>query len=150
MYGPSRQTAAAADSSSAASSQNTPALDASLTTPTTAAAVAAASENLEILSLGRNVIKKISGLEEVGSTLRELWLSYNQIERLDGLQPCVKLQVLFMSNNKVKAWDEIEKLVITKTNTTSLTIFHLCLLPRAHSHRLIVWLFSVLILSSFF
>ena len=33
--------------------------------------------NLEILSLARNQIKKISGLEEVGGTLKELWLSYN-------------------------------------------------------------------------
>ena len=47
--------------------------------------------NLEILSLSRNMIKKISGLEEVGNTLKELWLSYNFIEKLDGLQPCVKL-----------------------------------------------------------
>jgi Leucine-rich repeat (LRR) protein len=31
------------------------------------------------LSLARNNIKKISGLEEVAGTLRELWLSYNQI-----------------------------------------------------------------------
>lgn len=69
------------------------------------------SENLQILSLARNQIKRISGLEEVGQTLRELWLSYNQIERLDGLQPCVKLEVLYMSNNKIKGWDEVEKLV---------------------------------------
>ena len=48
-------------------------------------------------------------LEDVGATLEELWLSYNQIEKLDGLQPCVKLQVLYMSNNKIKAWDEINK-----------------------------------------
>jgi dynein light chain 1 len=41
--------------------------------------------NLEILSLGRNMIKKISGLEEVGNSLRELWISYNYIEKLDGL-----------------------------------------------------------------
>ena len=66
-------------------------------------------KNLRILSLGRNNIKRIMALEDVGSTLEELWLSYNQIEKLDGLQPCVKLQVLYMSNNKIKAWDEISK-----------------------------------------
>lgn len=70
-----------------------------------------AAENLEILSLARNSIKRISGLEEVGSTLKQLWLSYNQIEKLDGLQPCVKLEVLFISNNRIKSWDEVEKLV---------------------------------------
>lgn len=69
-----------------------------------------ALKNLEILSLGRNMIKKIAGLEEVGATLKELWLSYNQISALDGLQPCVKLHTLFMSNNKIKDWSELLKL----------------------------------------
>ncbi len=49
-------------------------------------------------------------LEDVGATLEELWISYNQIEKLDGLQPCVKLSVLFMSNNKIKTFDEISKI----------------------------------------
>ena len=66
-------------------------------------------KSLRILSLGRNNIKRIMALEDVGATLEELWLSYNQIEKLDGLQPCVKLSVLYMSNNKIKAWDELGK-----------------------------------------
>lgn len=37
------------------------------------------------------MIKKISGLEEVGNSLKELWISYNLIEKLDGLAPCQKL-----------------------------------------------------------
>ena len=49
--------------------------------------------NLEILSLGRNMIKKIAGLEEVGATLRELWLSYNLINTLDGLHSCLNAAV---------------------------------------------------------
>ncbi|CAJ1349815.1 unnamed protein product [Effrenium voratum] len=69
-----------------------------------------ALKNIEILSLGRNLIKKISGLEEIGSTLRELWISYNQISTLDGLAPCVKLTTLFISNNKIKDWPELDKL----------------------------------------
>uniref|UniRef100_A0A7S1AAG3 Dynein axonemal light chain 1 n=1 Tax=Noctiluca scintillans TaxID=2966 RepID=A0A7S1AAG3_NOCSC len=69
-----------------------------------------ALKNLEILSLGRNVIKKIAGLEEVGATLRELWISYNSISTLDGLNPCLKLQTLFISNNKIKDWNELVKL----------------------------------------
>jgi len=69
-----------------------------------------ALKNLEILSLGRNMIKKIAGLEEVGATLKELWISYNQISALDGLQPCTKLTTLFMSNNKIAKWDELGKL----------------------------------------
>jgi len=69
-----------------------------------------ALKNIQVLSLGRNVIKKIAGLEEIGATLQELWLSYNSIATLDGLQPCSKLHTLFMSNNKIKDWSEIEKL----------------------------------------
>merc|ERR1719394_1962392 len=69
-----------------------------------------ALKNLEILSLGRNVIKKIAGLEEIGATLQELWLSYNSISTLDGLQPCSKLHTLFMSNNKIKDWTELGKI----------------------------------------
>lgn len=42
-------------------------------------------KNLRILSLARNNIKRIMALEDVGQTLEELWLSYNQIEKLDGL-----------------------------------------------------------------
>eukprot|EP00933_Yihiella_yeosuensis_P063243 TRINITY_DN66352_c0_g1_i1.p1 TRINITY_DN66352_c0_g1~~TRINITY_DN66352_c0_g1_i1.p1 ORF type:complete len:191 (-),score=58.08 TRINITY_DN66352_c0_g1_i1:134-706(-) len=69
-----------------------------------------ALKNIEVLSLGRNMIKKISGLEEIGATLRELWISYNAISTLDGLAPCTKLTALFMSNNKIKDWDELTKL----------------------------------------
>jgi dynein light chain 1 len=65
---------------------------------------------LEILSLGRNLIKKITGLEEVGATLRELWISYNQISTLDGLNCCTQLQTLFISNNKIKDISELKKL----------------------------------------
>ena len=67
-------------------------------------------KNLKILSLGRNNIKRIGSLEEVGSTLEELWLSYNQIEKLDGLAPCVRLHTFFLSNNRVNKWDEVTKL----------------------------------------
>lgn len=67
-------------------------------------------KNLEILSLGRNLIKKIQGLEEIGQSLKELWLSYNLITSLDGLQSCTKLVTLYMSNNKVKDWSEVRKL----------------------------------------
>ena len=41
--------------------------------------------------------------------MEELWLSYNAIEKLDGLQPCVKLHTFYLSNNKVRDWGEIQK-----------------------------------------
>merc|ERR1712183_632769 len=69
-----------------------------------------ALKNLGILSLGRNMIKKIAGLEEIGASLQQLWLSYNLISTLDGLAPCAKLTTLFMSNNTIKDWGELQKL----------------------------------------
>jgi len=67
-------------------------------------------KNLKILSLGRNNIKNLNGLEAVADTLQELWISYNNIEKLKGIGVLKKLQVLYMSNNQVKAWDEFQKL----------------------------------------
>ena len=39
-------------------------------------------ERLEVLSLGRNCLKKLENLEAVAGTLQQLWVSYNQIDRL--------------------------------------------------------------------
>ena len=39
-------------------------------------------DSLEIMSIGRNGIKKIEGLDGVADTLKELWISYNSIEKL--------------------------------------------------------------------
>ena len=68
-------------------------------------------EFLTVLSLSRNQIKKIEGLEPVADTLEELWLSYNLIERVNGIECCKKLKVFYLSNNKVKGWDGLDKLV---------------------------------------
>lgn len=67
-------------------------------------------EHLRILSLARNNIKIISGLEPLGETLEELWISYNLIEKLKGLSALKKLRVLYISNNKVKDWVELLRL----------------------------------------
>jgi dynein light chain 1 len=66
--------------------------------------------SLEILSLGRNQIKRIENMDGVADTLRQLWISYNQIEKLGGIEKLKKLQVLYMSNNKVEKWSEFERL----------------------------------------
>ena len=66
-------------------------------------------KNLKILSLGRNQIRRFQGLDDIGGTLEELWISYNNIEKLD-LQPCVALHTLLMSNNKIRFWDELSKM----------------------------------------
>lgn len=67
-------------------------------------------KNLRILSLGRNYIKQISGLEGVSDTLEELWLSYNLIEKLKGINCLKKLRVLYLSNNLIKDWVEFNRL----------------------------------------
>ena len=70
----------------------------------------AGMEKLTILSLSRNLIKRIEKLEDVASTLQELWLSYNQISILDGLSSCSSLTTLYLANNKISDWAELEKL----------------------------------------
>eukprot|EP00667_Euglena_gracilis_P022652 EG_transcript_25308 len=64
-------------------------------------------EHLEVLSLGRNMIKKLENLDL--PNLRELWISYNKIEKLSGLDKLKKLSVLYISNNLVSSWSEIER-----------------------------------------
>ena len=39
-------------------------------------------DNLEILSLGRNQLKKIENVEPVAATLKQLWISYNLLDKL--------------------------------------------------------------------
>lgn len=67
-------------------------------------------KNLKILSVGRNYIKSFAGLEALGDTLEELWISYNLIEKMKGISSLRNLRVLFMSNNLVRDWSEFMKL----------------------------------------
>ncbi|XP_043994517.1 dynein axonemal light chain 1 isoform X2 [Gambusia affinis] len=69
-----------------------------------------ALKNLKILSLSRNNIKSLVGLEAVGDTLVELWISYNSIDKLKGISSLHKMKVLYMSNNLVKDWAEFVRL----------------------------------------
>jgi dynein light chain 1 len=59
-------------------------------------------DNLTILSLGRNLIKKIENLDGVADTLEELWISYNLIDKLTNIEKLTKLRLLYMCNNKVR------------------------------------------------
>merc|ERR1712166_490361 len=70
----------------------------------------AALENLEILSMGRNNIRKIENLDGVGDHLEQLWISYNGITSLNGLENCKRLKVLYVGNNKINDLKEIAKL----------------------------------------
>lgn len=70
------------------------------------------------MSLSRNQIRKISGLDEVGATLKQLWLSYNNIETLSGLSNCVVLETFYIAHNRIKDWNEVDKLTELKKLTT--------------------------------
>ena len=67
-------------------------------------------KRLRILSMGRNQLKKIEKLDDVADTLGELWISYNAISTLDGFQGLSSLEILYMSNNNLKDFSELEKL----------------------------------------
>merc|ERR1711988_1558049 len=49
-------------------------------------------ECLTILSFGRNQLKSVAGLEAVQDTLEQLWVSYNQISNLAGIEKLHNLQ----------------------------------------------------------
>ena len=70
----------------------------------------AGCDSLQIISLGRNNLKKIEGLNDLSDTLEQIWISYNQIASLAGIEKLVNLQVLLMSNNKIDKWPEVERL----------------------------------------
>lgn len=59
-------------------------------------------EQLEILSLGRNCVKKLDGLDDVSGTLKELWISYNLIDKLNGMEKLTNLVTLYMRSCPVK------------------------------------------------
>jgi len=67
-------------------------------------------KNLKILSLGRNNIKGLAGLEQVADTLEQLWISYCPIEKLKGVSVLKNVKTLYMSNCKVKDWKEFDQL----------------------------------------
>ena len=54
--------------------------------------------------------RQIENLDSVSGTLEELWISYNQITSLDGIAQCSNLTTLYISNNGIKAWNELDKL----------------------------------------
>lgn len=69
-----------------------------------------ALEQLEILSIGRNNIKKFEHLDAIGDHLEQLWASYNSISSLSGLEKCSKLKVLYVGNNKINDLKEVQRL----------------------------------------
>lgn len=46
----------------------------------------------------------------MGKTLEELWISYNEIDKLDGLKSLGKLKKLYIGNNLISKIDELNNL----------------------------------------
>lgn len=65
-------------------------------------------KRLKVLSLGRNNIRKLEQLDI--PQLEQLWVSYNKIDKLTGLDKLKNLKVLYMSNNLINSWTEIDRL----------------------------------------
>ncbi|XP_026323859.1 dynein light chain 1, axonemal-like [Hyposmocoma kahamanoa] len=70
----------------------------------------AGMRNLKVLSLGRNYIKSLAGVETVADSLTELWISYNLIDKFKGIGTLKNLKVFYCSNNLIKEWAEFNRL----------------------------------------
>jgi len=70
----------------------------------------AGMENLKILSLSRNKLKKIEQLDSISDRLEQLWISYNNITTLAGVEQCGKLRVIFAGNNNISDIRELSRL----------------------------------------
>jgi dynein light chain 1 len=49
----------------------------------------------------------LSPTDEVADSLEQLWISYNLIEKMAGVEALNNLRVLYMSNNLVSKWAEV-------------------------------------------
>jgi len=67
-------------------------------------------ENLKILSLGRNKIKKLEHLDSIADRLEELWISYNLLTTFAGVEQCSKLRCLYAGNNNISDQRELARL----------------------------------------
>merc|ERR1711990_1253412 len=70
----------------------------------------AGMEKLRILSLGRNLIKKLDNMDGLGNKLEQLWISYNLLSSLSGVEKLKTLKMLFVGNNKIADIKEVQRL----------------------------------------
>ena len=47
----------------------------------------------------------------MAKTLKQLWISYNEIEKLDSLKNLANLEILYIGNNLIAKIDELNYLV---------------------------------------
>merc|ERR1712086_1054184 len=62
------------------------------------------------LALSSNNIDKLENLDGLGARLEQLWISYNSISSLAGIEKLRVLKVLFISNNKISDFKEVNRL----------------------------------------
>ena len=65
---------------------------------------------LEILAIGRNLLKKLDKIDKVAGSLQQLWMSYNNVKSLAPLVACKKLRVLYAAHNNIDKLSEIDRL----------------------------------------
>lgn len=53
----------------------------------------------------------LSQKESLAENLEQLWVSYNQIDRLKGIEVMKRLEVFYIGNNAIKDFTEVNRLV---------------------------------------
>lgn len=56
------------------------------------------------------MFRKITGLTFVADTLKELWISYNDITSLEGVKDCIHLRCLYIGCNLIASYNDLNVL----------------------------------------
>lgn len=65
---------------------------------------------IELLSIGRNMLKKLDKIDRAAATLQQLWMSYNDVKTIGPLVQCKRLRVLYCAFNKLDKVAELDRL----------------------------------------
>jgi dynein light chain 1 len=65
---------------------------------------------VEILAIGRNMLKRLDKIDRAAATLQQLWMSYNNVKSFAPLAACKRLRVLYAAYNNIDKLSEIDRL----------------------------------------